>query len=165
MMETLTDGVVRLRPRREGDVETALAWYRDPHVLKMSEGTGATPFDRPRVERMYAILEDIGELYMIEVLDGGRWVTVGDVTLARSTLPVVIGEAAFRGRGVGGRVLDLLIARARALGWSRLEVKGIHTYNRASQALCESRGFKPAGSRTDESGRTLLRYSLDLARA
>lgn len=79
----LQDGDLRLRPcdlARDADV--ALPWYRDPEVLRMSEGPDALAFDRARVVRMYECLASAGELYLIEVRDEGIWRAVGDVTLA-----------------------------------------------------------------------------------
>lgn len=157
----LQDGDLRLRaydPLR--DVDTALLWYRDAEVLRMSEGPGASPFDRPRVARMYEHLSSVGELYMIEVFEASGWRTVGDVTLAHDTLPIVIGEARYRGRGLGSRVLDLLIARARGLGWVQLEAKRIFTYNAASRRLFSSRGFRRIESGVDTQGPPFERYRL-----
>ena len=159
----LCDGDLRLRTFAPRDVDAALGWYQDPLVLRMSEGSDAVPFDRLRVERMYAYLARIGELYMIEVREDSQWRTIGDVTLAKDTLPIVIGEAEYRGRGIGGRVLDLLIARARALGWSSLHLKHIYTYNERSRRLFLSRGFTLVASGVDGHGRPSERYRLELS--
>jgi len=157
----LQDRDLRLRAYNPPhDVDAALPWYGDAEVLRMSEGAGASPFDRPRVVRMYEHLASVGELYMIEVLEASGWRTVGDVTLAHDTLPIVIGEARYRGRGLGGRVLDLLIARARGLGWVQLEAKHIFTYNAASRRLFQRRGFRRIESGVDAQGRPFERYRL-----
>ncbi len=158
----LVDGELRLRAFRPADADTALAWYQDPFVLRMSEGPGAEPFDSDRVARMYATLGRIGELYMIEVREGDHWRTIGDATLGRNTLPIVIGASEYRGKGIGGRVLDLLIARARELGWPCLQVRHIYPYNEASRRLFLSRGFTPAESEADQRGTPSGRYRLEL---
>lgn len=159
----LQDGDLRLRScDAVRDVDAALPWYRDPEVLRMSEGTGALPFDRERVARMYLHLASVGELYMIEVRDETSWRTVGDVTLAQDTLPIVIGETNYRGRGLGGRVLDLLIGRAKALGWDHLQAKHVFTYNEPSRRLFSSRGFRPTERGVDAHGRHFVRYRLQL---
>ncbi len=128
----------------------------------MSEGPNVPPFDRARVVRMYEYLASAGELYLIEVREDGIWRAVGDVTLAQDTLPIVIGERAFRGRGIGGRVLDLLIGRARELGWGHLEAKHIFTYNEASRRLFTGRGFQWTEAGVDAEGRAFDRYRLQL---
>ena len=159
----LEDRDLRLRicdPLRDADA--ALPWYRDPEVLRMSEGPDAVPFDRARIVRMYEHLASVGELYMIEVRDETGWRTVGDVTLAQDTVPIVIGEKNYRGRGLGGRVLDLLIDRTLALGWEHLEAKQIFSYNEASRRLFSSRGFQQSESGVDAQGRPFERYHLQL---
>ncbi|MGC8488888.1 MAG: hypothetical protein ACP5QO_11860, partial [Clostridia bacterium] len=65
---TLDDGVVRLRPvELERDVRLALPWYHDPVVLWGSEGT-CDPFTCERIARMYAVLAERGEVYIVEVM-------------------------------------------------------------------------------------------------
>lgn len=155
----LTDGTVRLRPYNEAvDPDRALPWYQDPEMLALSEGPGTAPFDRQRVVRMYRILDRIGELFMIEVRDGDRWVAVGDVTLAQETLPIVIGEKAYRRRGIGSRVLGLLIGRARELGFPSLEAKHIWEFNEASRRLFERAGFQPVATGEEPDGTRYVRY-------
>ncbi len=158
----LWDGDLRLRELQAADIDTALGWYQDPYVLRMSEGPAAEPFDRQRVERMYAVLGELGELYVIEVPEGDVWRAIGDATLARDTLPIVIGERRYRGKGIGGRVLDLLIGRARQLGWPRLEVKHVYAYNEASRRLFLSRGFVQAGTGVEGVDTAYERYRLEL---
>ena len=140
----------------------ALAWYRDSVVLDGSEGRGTPAYDRATIERMYAHLSRIGELYAIEVDDGGAWVPVGDAALCPDTMPIVVGEARFRGRGVGKAVLNLLIARARALGWQSLCVAKVYAYNDRAIALFEGAGFRLVGEARDGHGRPTRAYRLDL---
>lgn len=154
---------MRLRPYDEAeDVDRALPWYRDPETLALSEGPGTPPFDRKRVLRMYQILDRIGELYMIEVREGERWVPVGDVTLARDTLPIVIGERAYRHRGIGSRALGLLVGRARDLGFPSLEAKHIWEWNHASRRLFERCGFRAVATGEEPDGTRYVRYRLTL---
>jgi RimJ/RimL family protein N-acetyltransferase len=158
----LTDGVVRLR-RYQGDavdIDCAVPWYRDPDVIYYSEGPGAKPFSRARVARMYEVLAERGELYMIDVTFEAGWQTIGDVTLAEDTLPIVVGASGWRSRGIGVRALGLVIARARVLGWTKLRVRYIAADNIRSQRLFERCGFERTESSFDESGRLFYRYQL-----
>lgn len=161
---TLTDGVVRLSrwDPTIGDVPEAVAWYGDPDVLYYSEGADAQPFSPERIRSMYRILNQIGEVYLIEVQQDGRWKRIGDVTLAPHTLPIVIGEAEWRSRGVGIRVLKLMIGRARELGWASLAAKNIWNDNAPSRRLFESVGFRLVESGVDATGRPFGRYVLNL---
>ena len=115
---------------------------REPEVLRFSEGEGVAPYDEEMVSRMYEYLSVRGELYIIEVRGIEEWFPIGDAALLPESLPIVIGLGAFRSRGIGGRVLRLLIDRAVALGWETLQVKGIYTYNERSLRLCERAGFR-----------------------
>ncbi len=161
---TLTDGVVRLSrwEPASGDVPEALTWYGDPDVLYYSEGADVAPFSAERVRKMYRILSELGELYLIEVQAGGQWRRIGDVTLAPHTLPIVIGEAEWRSRGVGSRVLRLLIDRARDLGWTSLTAKNIWLDNVRSRRLFESMGFHLVESGVDATGRACGSFVLEL---
>ena len=160
----LRDGLVRLRPfEGQADVTRAVPWYSDPEVLYFSEGPHETAFDRERVARMYDHLAALGELYMTEVETPSGWRVIGDATLAPETVPIVIGEKEWRHRGVGSRVLGLLVERARELGYSFVGVRHVWRYNVASQRLFERAGFRLVESGTDAQGREFLRYSLTLS--
>ncbi len=160
----LTDGVIRLRPYQgnDDDIERALQWYRDPEVLYYSEGPGTEPFTRDRVVRMYSYLASHGQLYIIEVKTPDGWQPIGDVTLAEDTMPIVIGDAQWRSRGIGSRVLPLVIQRARDLGWTELQAKHIWTDNVRSQRLFTGCGFVLTESGIDKAGRSFHRYQLTL---
>ncbi len=157
----LIDGEVQLRPVDPvKDAERAWPWYQDPVVLWGSENT-REPFGRDRVQRMYEVLSARGEAFVVEVRDGDSWRAVGDASLLPDALPIVIGDASWRGRGLGRRVLLLLIARARALGWPELVAHCIYDDNVPSRRLFEGCGFRPADRGVDD-GRPWTRYRLRL---
>lgn len=142
MTGILRDLDIRLRPVvLPDDVAAAVRWYQDPEVLRLSEGEGVAPYDEATVARMFDYLDARGELYIIEARGIEEWFPIGDASLLPDSLPIVIGLAAFRSRGIGRRVLRLLIARAMALGWETLRVKGVYTYNERSLRLYEGAGF------------------------
>ncbi len=109
------------------------------------------PYDLDKLHRMYRWLEQHGELYWIELQQGDGWRPVGDVTFWEDDLPIVIGEKALRGQGIGGQVIAALIQRGRALGYSELHVREIFSWNHASRRMFERAGFLPY--RETEQGR------------
>jgi RimJ/RimL family protein N-acetyltransferase len=132
---------VRLRTAsRDEYVRLALPWYQDPEVLKFSEG-GEPPYDAARVGRMYDMLSDKGELYLIEVREDAGWRVVGDAALLPDDLPIVIGRPEDRERGFGGEVLQLLLLRARESGRTQLLTAGIHPDNVRSLRMFGRAGF------------------------
>ncbi|WP_239551651.1 GNAT family N-acetyltransferase [Streptococcus saliviloxodontae] len=95
-----------------------------------------------KLERMYRYLDQHGELFFIDVLKGSDWLPIGDVCLSPENLPIVIGDAAYRGQGIGSKVLSFLISRAREKGFAKLFIQEIYDENKASQRLFKSLGFK-----------------------
>ena len=140
------DDGLRLR-RFDGAYDFALEWYQDPEVVWLVDGV-REPYSPEKLKRMYEYLDKAGELYFIEALKDGVFVPIGDVTLWQDDMPIVIGDAGYRGRGVGRRVVAALIERGRALGWKKLRVDEIYHYNVASQTCFQRAGFKET-SRTD----------------
>ena len=66
------------------------------------------PYTCEKLTNMYRYLNDKGELYFIEVREAGEWKPIGDVTFWQEDMPIVIGDARYRGRGIGRRyVLEL----------------------------------------------------------
>lgn len=68
-------------------------------------------------------------------------------------IPIVIGLKDFRARGIGKRVINLLIIRARELKWKRLKVNKIYVYNLASRKMFEDLGFRKTETNLDNRGR------------
>lgn len=160
---TLQDNELRLTPYGEGfHIDAAVSWYHDPEVLRDSEGAGTEAYDRATVTRMYDYLSHHGELYIIEVRVHEKWQAIGDAALCRDMIPIVIGDAAYRGRGLGSRVLQLLVSRATALGWHRILVKKVYRYNLRSQRLFASLGFREVGEFIDAQGRKCVQLELKL---
>jgi RimJ/RimL family protein N-acetyltransferase len=142
---------VRLRRAELEEYEqVALPWYQDHEVLQLSEG-GETPYDHVRIRRMFEVLSSKGELYLIEVQDTGGWRVVGDAALIPDDVPIVIGRREDRARGIGTEVLQLLVLRARALGWTEVRA-GIVPANQRSRRLFERAGFVAVPAAPDARG-------------
>ena len=147
------DAEIRLR-RFDGVYDFALSWYQDVDVVYLVDGVRSA-YDMDRLTRMYTYLDQQGELYFIEARAGEDWRPVGDVTFLKEDMPIVIGDGAWRGRGVGGRVIRALIRRGRALGYDRLGVREIYAFNPVSRRCFEKAGFRVCGE-TDKGWRLSL---------
>lgn len=134
---------LRLR-KYDGNHAFALAWYQDGATVYLVDGV-KTPYTREKLERMYTYLDRHGELYFIEILENGAYRPIGDVTFWQEDMPIVIGDGAYRGKGIGKKVVAALIERGRALGYLTLRVGEIYAYNTASRKCFESLGFTVCG--------------------
>lgn len=134
---------LRLR-RFDGDYSFAFDWYQDAETVYLVDGV-KNPYSWEKLERMYRYLDQHGELYFIEVWEDGSFRPVGDVCFSKDDLPIVIGEKAYRGRGLGRKVISALIQRGRDLRYGTLRVKEIYEYNTASRKCFESLGFHVGG--------------------
>jgi GNAT superfamily N-acetyltransferase len=144
---------IRLRPASiDDDCVTALQWYRDPEVLRFSEGPGTECYDLETVKAMYKYLDSIGQLFIIEVREGGEWVPIGDVTLSRETIPIVIGDPVYRSRGIGTRVIRQLIEMARKEHWTELKVKKVYTFNGDPTACSPDSGLRSPAKESTKTG-------------
>ena len=135
------DETIRLR-KYDGIHDFALEWYQDPEVVWLVDGV-RTPYDADKLGRMYRYLNQQGELYWIEMLKNGSYRPIGDVTFWQEDMPIVIGDPACRGKGIGRKVVAALIQRGRELGYDRLYVDQIYHYNAASRKCFQSAGFVP----------------------
>ena len=90
---------------------------------------------------MYRYLNNAGELYFIEVLENGTYKPIGDVTFWQEDMPIVIGDPAYRGKGIGRKVISALIERGKSLGYDHLAVGEIYDWNAGSRRCFESVGF------------------------
>ena len=144
-----------LRLRKFDDCfDFAFTWYQDVETVYLVDGV-RKPYSREKLSNMYHYLDKQGELYFIEVLEG-QWMPIGDVCFRQNDLPIVIGDRAYRGRGIGKKVITALIARGRELGYGTLEVGEIYEYNTGSRKCFESLGYR-AVEKTEKGKRYELR--------
>ena len=112
-------------------------------------GGSREPYPLEKVERMYAYLE--GHDY-IEVRENGAFRPIGDVAFWPEDIPITIGEKAYRGKGIGRKVVSALVKRAEGLGYPRIYVSEIYDWNIASRKCFESVGFQ-ADQKTERGSR------------
>ncbi|KIL34596.1 hypothetical protein SD70_32480 [Gordoniibacillus kamchatkensis] len=161
----LIDNDLRLRPiALPQDVAAAVPWYQDPEVLYYSEGGASSkPYDYEKVQAMYNYLLNKAEVYIIEVDTKDGWLPIGDVALFHeSGVPIVIGNPEYRSKGIGKRVMRLIINRAKVLGRTNIRTNGIYIFNKRSRRLFESLGFTIAESFADDDGNECYRFNLKL---
>ena len=130
-----------LRLRKFDDsFDFAFAWYQDEETVYLVDGV-RRPYSRETLENMYHYLDRHGELYFVEMLEED-WKPIGDVCFWKEDMPIVIGDPAYRGRGIGSRVIGALVRRGRCLGYDRLTVNEIYEYNTGSRKCFENAGFR-----------------------
>ena len=99
------DHKLRLK-KYDGNYMQAYPWYQDDVVRKYSEGiTDPTKkLDENWIAKKLNSLNSVGELYFIEVLENGRFIAIGDVTLLKNNPPIEIGVVKYRGVGIGKKL-------------------------------------------------------------
>lgn len=130
-----------LRLRKFDDCfDFAFDWYQDEELVYLVDGV-RRPYSRETLGNMYQFLDKHGELYFIEVLEND-WKPIGDVTFWQEDMPIVIGNPAYRGKGIGSKVIAALVQRGRELGYDTLRVAEIYDWNAASRKCFENAGFR-----------------------
>lgn len=133
---------LRLR-KYDGHYEVFLPGYQNPVVYQNSEGI----FDESRipdldyVKGMCTYLARVGELYCIEVKENGQYVPIGDVTVKDENPPIAIWVDKYRGKGIGKLVMQTVMDRLKALGFTRVTGSTVYQWNIPSQKLHEGLGF------------------------
>ena len=150
------DTDLRLR-RFDGNYDFALEWYQDPETVYLVDGV-KKPYSYETLTNMYTYLNGKGELYFIEVNENGKWKPIGDVTFWQEDMPIVIGERAYRGKGIGKKVVSALVERGRTMGYDKLYVGEIYDFNVGSQRCFESVGFR-SYEKTERGSRYVLELS------
>ena len=133
------DESLRLR-KYDGVHDFALEGYLDEETVYLVDGK-RDPYTIERLGGMYRYLNNTGELYFIEVLENGTYKPIGDVTFWQEDMPIVIGDPAYRGKGIGRKVISALIERGKSLGFDHLAVGEIYDWNAGSRRCFESVGF------------------------
>lgn len=136
----LIDDSLRLR-KFDDCFSFALAWYQDEETNYMVDGRRGV-YDRDQLARMYHYLEKRGEVHFIEALENGQFRPIGDVSFWQEDMPIVIGDHAYRGRGIGRKVISALIRRGRELDYPYLQIGEIYDWNEPSRRCFESLGFQ-----------------------
>jgi len=151
------DGIARLRKyKATADfLDRAFNWYTDVETVYLVDGV-KEPYTYERMKAMYRYLEENGELYIIEVLQDGEYIPVGDVTLMKDDMPIVIGDKSMRGKGLGRKVILALLERCRLLGFSDMRINEIYGFNVASRRCFESVGFNEY-EKTEKGSRFIIK--------
>ena len=126
-----------------GEYEKALAGYQDPYVYQNSEGifNEEKKPDLNYVKGMCNYLNGVGELYFIEILENGEYVSIGDVTVKPENPPIAIWFAKYRGKGIGTLVMQAVIKRLRELGYQKITGSMVYKWNQHSLKLHQKLGF------------------------
>ncbi|MCM1989330.1 GNAT family N-acetyltransferase [Oceanirhabdus seepicola] len=142
---------LRLKNCSERDWKIAEQWYKDEKILYYSEGIkDGKGYDLDTINKMYTYLSNIGELYFIEYLENEKWVPIGDATLSEENMPIIIGDEAYWGKGIGKLVIGKLLERARKIELKKITIPAIYKYNARSRNLFTSFGFKKINENENE---------------
>ena len=69
------------------------------------------------------------------------WTPIGDASITMEKTPITIGVEEYWEKGLGTKVLAMLISRARKIWLKKLKVSGIYEYNERSLRLYRKAGF------------------------
>lgn len=136
----IINDTLRLR-KFDGVYDFAFDWYQDEETVYLVDGV-RKKYSQETLKCMYEYLDKQGELYFIEVLEGDTFKPIGDVTFWQMDMPIVIGDKAYRGKGIAKQVIGALIQRGKLLGYTELYVNEIYEFNIASRKCFESMGFE-----------------------
>jgi len=145
---------LRLR-KYDGVYDFAFDWYQDEETVYLVDGV-KKPYSEEILKFMYEYLNKQGELYFIEVLEGDAYKPIGDVCFWKDDMPIVIGDKAYRGKGIAKKVIATLMKRGQELGYDTLHVSEIYEYNITSRKCFEGMGFE-AYEKTEKGNRFMLK--------
>jgi GNAT superfamily N-acetyltransferase len=144
--------VVRIRLADAADVDAAVSVFERSNLARRQ---GVWPNRAARVERVRAHLREPGS-WLLMATDGSTLVGMASAEPLRDTDkdgPVIPGGWFLSylfvvperwGEGIGGALLDAVLAEAKRRGSSRMHL-WTHEDNERSHHLYRSRGFSPTG--------------------
>lgn len=161
--------MVHVRPGGPTDVDPAVAVWQAANTARRG-GQPVPPAHEARV-RGYAekadsflfVAEEAGEVVgmawgMQGLADDGA----GPPVPGLCHISMVFVAPQRWGEGIGGRVLDGVLADARARRYRRVQL-WTHADNRRAQRLYEGHGFRRSGRETDDDlGERIVHYERDL---
>ncbi|NQJ22506.1 GNAT family N-acetyltransferase [Streptococcus suis] len=134
------DNQIRLR-RYDGIHDFAFEWHQDLELVWLVDGN-KEPYTLDRLNRMYGYLATNGECYFIEIFEDEQFIPIGDVTLFADDFAIAIGDKQYWNKGIGTKVLQRMIERAREVGLEEILVEEIYDWNTGSRKLFEKCGFE-----------------------
>jgi RimJ/RimL family protein N-acetyltransferase len=138
--------VVKVRDATEDDVDASLDLFES--VVNEGPWMGAEPpFDRvERRERLLASIHEPGRVQLVAAADDGGIVGILNLEVAPygvAGLGMCVAQD-WRGRGVGGALVEGAIAAARRLGAHKLSLQ-VWPHNQAARRLYRRHGFVEEG--------------------
>ncbi|MGQ7379507.1 GNAT family N-acetyltransferase [Streptococcus suis] len=134
------DKQVRLR-RYDGQHDFAFEWHQDLELVWLVDGN-KEPYTLDRLNRMYGYLATNGECYFIEIFEDEQFIPIGDVTLFADDFAIAIGDKQYWNKGIGTKVLQRMVERAREVRLEEILVEEIYDWNTGSRKLFEKCGFE-----------------------
>ncbi|HFI0042999.1 TPA: GNAT family N-acetyltransferase [Streptococcus suis] len=134
------DKQVRLR-RYDVQHDFAFEWHQDLELVWLVDGN-KEPYTLDRLNRMYGYLATNGECYFIEIFEDEQFIPIGDVTLFADDFAIAIGDKQYWNKGIGTKVLQRMVERAREVGLEEILVEEIYDWNTGSRKLFEKCGFE-----------------------
>ncbi|MCK3942514.1 GNAT family N-acetyltransferase [Streptococcus suis] len=134
------DNQIRLR-RYDGIHDFAFEWHQDLELVWLIDGDQER-YSQALLDRMYDYLSKNGECYFIEIFEDDQFIPIGDVTLFADDFAIAIGDKRYWKKGIGTKVLQRMIDRARELGFVEILVEEIYDWNTGSRKLFEKCGFE-----------------------
>ncbi len=133
----------------------------DEHLRQQAYGIRRRVFvEEQGVPEAIELDDDDARAFHVVALLGVRCVGCGRMVPRRDYVKIgrMAVECEWRGRGVGRRLLDFMLQRARALGYRRAV---LHAQLHAEDFYLKA-GFAPVGEPFDEAGIPHRRMELDL---
>ncbi|MEG3259656.1 GNAT family N-acetyltransferase [Streptococcus suis] len=134
------DKQVRLR-RYDGQHDFSFEWHQDLELVWLIDGDQER-YSLDLLNRMYDYLSKNGECYFIEIFEDNQFIPIGDVTLFADDFAIAIGDKRYWKKGIGTKVLQRMIERAREVGLEEIPVEEIYDWNTGPCKLFEKCGFE-----------------------